>query len=554
MTEPTRTGTPTPEHATTDTRVERLMSDLRRPEAYAQRPGEVGFLQTHCSLLFFTEGHVYKVKKPVDFGFLDFTTLELRRQVCEEEVRLNRRLAGDVYRGVVPIREGADGQLVVDGGEGAVFEWAVEMQRLPASRMFSALLERGEIDNARIHELVDLVARFHAVCPTGPGVDEHGTVAAVRANAAENFVQLEPHLGDVDVPGGATPSVLTRPQHDFLSARSDAFLDEHTELFERRIAEGRIREGHGDLHAGNLCFTERGVVAYDCIEFNRRFRCGDVAAELAFLAMDLDQRGYPAFSSYLVKRYADRTLDDDLIELTRFYKGYRAIVRAKVAAMTASDPAVGEDQRESLRREAMRYIQLAAAYELPPAMVLLCGLPACGKSWLAERLAPCLRATNLSSDVRRKVLARMSPDTHAHSAYGAGLYSPENKARTYASLLDDAVDGVLAGHSVIVDATFSTREQRRPFVDAAARLELPYYVVHLTADETLIRERLAERERGAKTRSDAGLDVYLRARDAFEPPTETPAGHVVEAVSGTGPAEAQSSRVIDAMIAAAQSA
>ena len=522
-----------------------LSEELRRPEAYGPGVAEVGFLQTHVSWLFFAGERVYKVKKPVDLGFLDFTTLDRRRFFCSEEVRLNRRLAPDAYLGVVPIRRGPDGRLRVDGGSepvaGEVVEWAVEMVRLPEAGMLANLLASGVIDNQMTNDLVALLSAFHREAATGEGIDDHGGPETVRRNLEENFRQTRAFVDD--------PGALTAAQHAFLEARGGGFLDANEGLLERRVQEGRIREGHGDLHAGNICFTDAGIVAYDCIEFEPRFRCGDVANDLAFLAMDLDQRGYPAFATWIVKRYATVTDDAELRGLVGFYKTYRAVVRGKVTALAALDPGIDADARAGLRRESMRYFQLACSYELPPALVLMCGLPASGKSWLAERLARTLRAVHVASDVRRKVLAGMAARARAREGWGEGLYAPELKDATYRSLLEGAIDDLTDGHSVLVDATFAARAHRRAFVDAAARLGLPYYVVHVTASEERTRERLAQRAAEGRSASDADLAVWLRAREAFEAPDEVPEGHLVAVASGEGVPEDESALLVDRRIA-----
>lgn len=519
--------------------VARLLRELGQPSAFARPVERVEVLQTHISLLFFAGERVYKVKKPVDLGFLDFTRLEQRRHFCEEELRLNRRLAPEVYLAVVPIVRSGDGTLRV-GGEGEVVDWAVEMVRLPAERMLAALLDRGEIDNEQMNATAALLARFHAEAPTGSGVDEYGEPDAIASLVEENFEQLEPFCS----PEG----LLTPSQHAFSRGKARAFLESHRDLLERRVREGRVRDGHGDLHAENICFTDTGVVAYDCIEFSRAFRCADVAADISFLAMDLDYRGCPGFSGYLMKRYARESGDGELPRLEAFYKGYRATVRGKVAALTSLDAALDPASREEHERKAMRYLQLAAAYELSPALILTCGLPASGKSWLGKRLAGALRAAVLRTDVRRKLLAGLEPTARAGADYGAGLYSEEKKEAIYGALLADALSNLEAGHSTIVDATFSRRHYRARFVDAAERLGLPYYVVHVTAPDALVRERLARRAAEGSDASDAGLDVYLREREAFEPPTEVPREHVLEVVSGEGAPERKSSVVIDHMI------
>lgn len=523
-----------------------LLLDLLRPEAHAGRPKEVGFLATHISWLLFAGERVYKLKQPVDLGFLDYRTLEQRKHFCEEEVRLNRRMAPDVYLGVVSITRGEDDRLRI-GGEGEPLEYAVEMKRLPAGRMLDVMLERGELDNQMLNNVAGLLARFHAGAATGLGVDEHGAPAAVRLNVLENFEQLAPFVG---APGEGD-AVLSPAHLEFLKSRQLRFLDEHEALLGQRVETGRIRDGHGDLHSGNLCFLPSGVVAYDCIEFCDRFRCGDVAVDLAFLAMDLDVRGFPAFSRYLIRRYAQESGDGELDSLMAFYKGYRAVVRGKVAVFTAQGAGADTRRREVELRRAMRYLQLAASYELEPTLILMCGLPASGKSYLAEDLARALRAVLLHSDTRRKVLAGRRVTDRAAEAVDAGLYAPEQKDLVYRSLLDDALATLRAGHSVLVDATFTQREWRARFVDAAVRLDLPYHVVHVTAPEALALERLAARAADPSAISDAGVTVYRAACASFEPPDEVPEGHLVEVESGAGPAEASSARVLEQRIARA---
>lgn len=470
---------------------EALLAALSSSEAYAHAPESVERIETHISWLFLAGVRVYKLKKPVELGFLDFTTLERRRACCEDEVRLNRRLTPWMYRGVVPVRRDAGGRIVVGDGPGDVVEWAVEMERLPEPRMLASMLERGEIDNTHVRTLAERLADFHAAAATEEGVDEHGAPEAVAHNARENFEQLRPFAGDV------LPEGVLR----FLERRTEEFLARSGARLEARVREGRVRDGHGDLHAGNVCFAPRGLAIYDCIEFNRRFRCGDVAADLAFLAMDLDLRGFPAFGGYLLRDYAERTGDRGLAELLPFYKGYRAIVRAKVAAFTLAGRE--GDARERARREALRYLQLAASYELPSVLVLFCEPEDGEASRDARELATPLRAAVLHEDVQRR----------AREAGAGGSRDVEDA--TYRALLEQVVEHLERGQSVVVDAGFQRPEQRRPFVDAAVRLGHPCALVRTPGSAVGPLETPAHLVVDARTSGGAPEELGVRLVEAL---------------------------------------
>jgi aminoglycoside phosphotransferase family enzyme/predicted kinase len=520
-----------------------LAQALRRPSAYPFPVDEVGFLQTHTSMLFFAGERVYKVKKAVDLGFLDFTTFERRRFFCEEEVRLNERLAPGVYLGVVPIVRADDGVRV--GGPGEPIEVAVEMVRLPAERMLDRLLEAGEIDNARMDALARLLADFHANAATGAGVDEYGEPAAVARNVLENFQETERFIGE--------PHTVSRELHAFLAARAERFLEQERELLVRRVREGRIRDGHGDLHAGNICVLGERIVAYDSLEFAPRFRCADVACDLAFLCMDLDYRDFRGFSGYLARRYAELARDEELERLLPFYKGYRAVVRAKVASLAAADPSVPAPEQEVRRREAMRYWQLAASYELPAPLLLTCGLPATGKSTAARQLAAPFEALVLRSDVRRKHLAGVAATYRGRHALDQGLYSREMTERTYASLLTDAEEALAGGRAVVVDATFSSAASREPFRALAERVGAPFLVVEVTAPEEEIVRRLERRAREGRDPSDADVAIYRQLRRRYEPPLELPDAQRLS-IDSRGVPEEMVSHAVDLLVAQAAAA
>lgn len=491
---------------------EALIHALRAPGAYPHDCDAVDFLQTHISLLFFAGEYVYKVKKPVDMGFLDYTTLERRRHFCEEEVRLNQRLAPKTYLGVAAVRRGADGMLRVDvdgGGDGEVVEYAVRMRRLPAERMLSALLKRGAIDNRVLDHLAKLLADFHRDAATGEGVNRFATPEALHAQCAETFATVE------GIAGSGASAALSRAVFEHLRAWCLRFLGDHDALLQRRIAEGRIREGHGDLHSGNVCVLEDRIVIYDCIEFTRKFRCRDIAAELAFLAMDLDAQGYRGFGRYLLREYARLTSDDDLEALAAYYKTYLAVVRGMVAALKAGEEEVDADERESCVDEARRYFHLAVSYTLEPVLLVMCGLPASGKSYAADVLARPFEAHVLRSDVVRKQLAGVPPTEPA----GEAAYTSEFSDRVYAAMRDEAEHELGHGRSVVIDATMNRRSRRAPFLELAEQMNVPMLLVQVQCDEDTIRRRMAERTE-TPSASDADWNVYVKLRDTYEEPSE----------------------------------
>jgi aminoglycoside phosphotransferase family enzyme len=326
-----------------------LVEAMLEPGFYDHPVESVEYLQTHISSVFLTGDFVYKLKKPLDFGFLDYTTVELRRRFCEAEVELNRRLAPAVYLGVKPITM-VDGLPILDGA-GEPVDWVVVMRQMDQRLLGPEVDARGELTEAHIDALVDILVPFYQDAATGPGVDEYGRIDTVKFNTDENFEQTAGFVGEA----------ITEQQYEEIRSYTDTFYERHAALFERRIANGYIRESHGDLHLRNIVLSSPPII-FDCIEFNERFRCGDVAVDLAFLAMDLDFRGHPGLARRLVNRYVRQSGDHELLKLLDFYRCYRAYVRGKIACFTMADPAVDEDTRAQQRDLARRYFDLAHRY------------------------------------------------------------------------------------------------------------------------------------------------------------------------------------------------
>jgi len=327
-----------------------VVDALMQPEAYDEEPGQVELTQTHISFVFLTENFVYKVKKAVDLGFLDFTTLEKRRFFCEKELELNRRLCGDMYLEVVPINRSRSNIIKIKG-EGETVEYAVKMKRMPEARMMSRLLEEKKVDNKLIDRIAKIIADFHSKAETNRRISELGSLAIIDTNWKENFEQTREFVG----------KTISMKNFKLIRERTYDFMKANLSFFEKRIAEGRVRDCHGDIHSGNIFVTDR-IYIFDAIEFNERFRYSDVASDVAFLAMDLDFKERTDLSNFFVERYVQYSGDPELTKLLPFYKCYRAYVRGKVTSFKLKDSNVNSKEKKAATQEAKAYFKLATTY------------------------------------------------------------------------------------------------------------------------------------------------------------------------------------------------
>jgi aminoglycoside phosphotransferase family enzyme len=326
-----------------------LVEALLKPEIYAHHPQKVELVQTQMSFLFLTGDYAYKVKKPVDLGYLDYTTLEKRRFFCHQELELNRRLCPDAYLEVVPVVS-RHGQIYL-GGEGDAIEYAVKMKQLPADRMMDKLLPRNLVTVDMVARVAEKLAAFHHNAVTSPEISAYGKPEAIKINTDENFTQTEKYI-NISIPSN-------RYRH--IKAYTDNFLKSNKSLFQKRVEGGRIRDCHGDLHAAHVCLAD-GIYIYDCIEFNDRFRYGDVASEVAFLAMDLDRFRHADLSQAFVDAYVRLSRDEDLPQLLNFYKCYRAYVRGKVSSFMLDDHYIPETEKAGFLAASRMYFELAESY------------------------------------------------------------------------------------------------------------------------------------------------------------------------------------------------
>jgi len=487
-----------------------LVEAMMRPAFYPEPASGVEVKQTHMSYVFIAGEYVYKVKKPVRFNFADCSTLEMRYELCREEVRLNRRLASEVYLGVVPIIR--DGRRFLLGDESKSFdpkaqEYAVKMRRLPEDRMFDRLVRTGEVDSALIDELAKRLASFHRGASTAASW-RCGSATAVRRLVLGNLDESERFLG----------YTLTDRQFKAMDDYLKGFIGSHRELLNDRVHQGHVREGHGDLRCEHVCMTNE-IEIFDCLEFSESLRYADVASDIAFLAMDLDSLGASRLADELLRAYADETADEKFPTLINFYKCHRACVRGKVEGLKSLEEEVPSRERERARESARAHFCLAFSYASRgrPALVVVCGLAGTGKSTVSRMLQYRSGFEMLNSDRIRKRIAGVPEIFHGHTPYGAGIYTPAFDRLTYHALFVEAGGLLRDGRGVIIDATFKRPDDRRAALAIGFQVGAPVLFVECRTDQLEALRRLRERTRAGRGPSDATEEVYLCQRKEFVP-------------------------------------
>jgi len=483
-----------------------FLQALREAGAYPHPVRRIEHLETHISDVFLTGEYAYKLKKPLNLGFLDFSTLERRKHCCEEELRLNRRLAPELYLAVAPITGSASSPHI--GGAGPIFDYAVQMRQFDQSGMLERLAAQGGLTPAVIDEIADQVAAFHAGLSSAAPESGYGTAAEIVGPALQNFEQLRPL-----VDGEAVRAALRQ-----LGQWTEARHHEFAGLFEARRQGGFIRECHGDLHLGNMVLIDGRVRIFDCIEFNPQLRWIDVISEVAFLAMDLIQRGHAGLAFRFVNRYLEHTGDYAGLRLLRYYMIYRALVRAKVAAMRAAQSGVEAGVRARLREKCDAHIQLAQELSLSarPTLVVMHGLSGSGKTVLSQLGLETIGAIRVRSDIERKRLHGLSASARTSSGVGEGIYAASAGQATYDRLAALTEEILAAGFPALVDATFLKRDQRAQFRALAAKHDVPFAVFDIQAPEATLRKRIAQRaaaDADASEANQAVLEMQLASRE-----------------------------------------
>jgi uncharacterized protein len=485
-------------------------SDNLEPEEFYPSPvAPVQLIQTHVSYVLLTGQYAYKLKKPVDFGFLDYSSLEKRKHFCEEELRLNQRAAAELYLEVLPITKTVTGAGVRYhlAGSGEVVDYTVKMRQFPQGALLTELFDRDQLTDELLQQLARVIAEFHLSTYTDDRIRSFGEVAQVREAFDQNFEQTVHYIGGPQ----------TQQQFDETQAYCDRFFAEKQELFVDRMRNNWIRECHGDSHLRNICYWQGKLLLFDCIEFNEPFRFVDVMFDIAYIVMDLEARHRPDLSALFLNSYVEQTGDWEGLQVLPIYVSRQTYVRAKVTSFLLDDPTVPESEKQKAFATAATYYRMAWDYTQPRQgrLFVMSGLSGSGKSTTARHLAKRLGAIHIRSDAVRKHLAGIP----LHQRGGNEWYTPEWNQKTYDRLLNLGIKLANQGYTVVLDAKYDRQQWRSAVVDVATTHHLPLQILHCTAPPEVLRDRVQQRTGDI---ADATADIL--AQQQLEPfsPTEQP--------------------------------
>jgi uncharacterized protein len=484
-----------------------LIGALQDPVFFDHPVGDIRLIETHISWVILTGEFVYKIKKVVNFGFLDFSTLEKRHFYCDEELRLNRRFAPGLYLDVVAVRGSEEHPSL--HGDGCPIEYAVRMRQFSQRALLSDMASRHGVTPDHIDEIARLVASMHARTAVAGAGSQYGLPRDIHHWVMENFVPIRTAPMDSN----------RREQLDQLERWCTREFQIKESVIQSRKTDGFIRECHGDLHLGNLAMIDGRITPFDCIEFNPCLRWIDVMSEYAFLMMDLQDRGYPELAYRFLNTLLQQTGDYAGVRILRYYLVYRALVRAKVAVLRLDQAAKSAEPEDAAWTEYESYVQLATSYagSVTPALIITHGVSGTGKSWVASRLAVSLGAIQVRSDVERKRLFGYQVDAKTGSGVQTGIYTAEAGLQTYARLADLTRCLIEGGFTAIVDAAFLKRNERERFRLLAVELGAPFVLLDFSADEDAIRKRIRVRQASGRDPSEAGIDILEAQFRSQEP-------------------------------------
>jgi uncharacterized protein len=477
-----------------------LIQHMLLPEFYPHPVTmPIELIQTHASIVLLTGSFAYKLKKPVNFGFLDYSTIANRKHFCEEEIRLNQRGATELYLAVLPISK--QGNKYQFGNDGEIVDYVVKMVQFPQSSLLSNMFESGQITSDDIVEMGQVVARFHAEAQTSEYISSFGTVVKIRQSIDNNYRQTEKYIGRSQ----------TQPQYTETKAYTDRFLIENEQLFLDRIAGGFIRECHGDLHLRNVCYWQHKILLFDCIEFNEPFRFVDTMYDVAFAVMDLEARGRKDLANLFLNTYAEQTGDWAGLQVLPLYLTRQAYVRAKVTSFLLDDPGISIKDRVAALAAATNYYRQAWEYTRTKQgrLIMISGLSGSGKSTLGQRIAESVGGIQIRSDAVRKHLGGIPLLAKGDDS----LYTPEMTARTYQKVLLLGTKLAVQGFTVILDAKYDRQSLRTAVINLAQSEGIPLDIIHCTAPTSTLVDRLVRRTGDI---ADATVDLLASQQAAWE--------------------------------------
>ena len=494
--------------------MQQIVSFLSNPKSYNHPVDTVTVVQTHISYVFIVKPYVYKLKKPVDFGFLNFISFEDRKFFTFEEYRLNSRISPEIYLGVVAIvKDGNSFRLVEDAAynENDVVAYCVKMKYIDDEFSLKNLLKQG-ISNQLLSLIAQKIYAFHKNADNTEGLQGFGGINEISKNTLENFDQIEKYIG----------IAISKNDYTFMRSWTEDFINTHQEIFKDRNIKGFVRDCHGDLHCEHIYYKDDSIIILDCIEFNKRFRYIDTISDIAFLLMDLDVNGNIGDSNRLCAQYIQLSGDYDGVLVLPFYKAYRAMVRAKINSFQSDNEGITQHERDAYIQKASQYFQLAKHYMQQNAkgvVYIVFGNIGSGKSTISMEMASLTGGIVINSDAVRKKLAGLDVFDKANSKAGKGIYTPEMTEKVYATMKQKALVIALAGMPVILDGTFYSKEVRRNFYQFFKEKEIDVQFVYTQCPEEELIRRIERREKDTSI-SDADVEIFMQLKDRFEKPED----------------------------------
>jgi len=491
-----------------------LLEYLKQPSFYGPDVDSVNVIQTHISFVGLTGKYAYKVKKPVNFGFLDFSTLEKRKFFCDEELRLNKRLCPDIYLDVIPITKIND-TIELDGN-GEIIDYAVKMKEFSQNKIMTSLLKKELISEKIIEKIVDILIKFYSSIKQDKEIDKYGSLISIKQNTDENFEQTK----------SVVNNTITKENYEYLESVTEKFFQSREQVFNNRILDGRILECHGDLHSGNIVVSDSDIFIFDCIEFNKRFRFCDVASDIGFLAMDLDYLNNQYLSSFLIDNYVKKSKDKNVLNVLNFYKCYRAYVRGKVTGFKLSDPNIDKSEKNDIISTACKYFDLATYYaklfsldtlkDKKSLLFFVSGLTGTGKSTVARKISVDYHSYLINTDIVRKKMEGIDIFDRRHDKFDTGLYSPEKMDTIYNKVIDIAEKHLLSGKNVVLDATFTKKKYRDKAFNIGEKNNAKVLNIHCICPDNIVKKRLEDRVK-KRSISDGRWEIYKEQKKKYEP-------------------------------------